>query len=100
MKNFGFTFLVCFLAILSACPVIAQTGQVARKKNLFGNYVYLQDDQRMSEKEFLNKMQTNPEASNLMRDARKNKVWGSVIGSAGGALFGAWLGAQFSLKSN
>ena len=106
MKNFGITFLIWFLAILTAFPVMAQTGQVARKKNLFGNYIYLQEgqhlqeSQRMSEKEFLHKMQDNLEAYELMRNARRNRMWGGILGGASGLLIGSQLDLNNSGKKD
>ena len=96
MKHAKITFSIACFLFLSAFPALAQSGKVTRKKSLLlDEYRYLQNGKKMSEKVFLEQLAANTEAYDLMKNARENKVWGSVIGSAGSALFGAWVGAQF-----
>ena len=101
MKTALLTFAIACFFILCGSPVRAQTGNVTRKKGLlFTEYKYSLNGEKISEKIFFKQMAPNAEAYDLMKDARKNKAWAAVIGGAGSALFGAWVGAQFSLKEN
>ena len=96
MKKANLLIGIVLFSISGCFPVLAQSGKVERKRNLFGTYKYRQGGQQFSEKTFLQKMPVNSDAYRLMRNARRNKVVGSILGGVGGAL----AGSQLSLKSN
>ena len=67
-------------------------AQKIEAKKTFGEYVYSQNGDRLSKRQLMDLMEGNAEAYKLMKSARNNYTWASVLGFAGGGLIGFPIG--------
>ena len=65
-------------------------------KNVFGGYKFYQNGERLKMGQMVSMMETNQEAYQHIKAARKNNIWSSVIGGIGGFMAGWSLGTALA----
>jgi len=83
MEKIAAAFLILIFVIGGAISVNAQSGRIIRKRAIFGTYKYWQDGQKISEKEFMAQIPVNMPSYELMQKARKQYLWGNILGFPG-----------------
>ena len=86
MKKVILVFIILFTGIVSL-----NAQKIEIKRTLGSNLLY-QNNKRISMTKVLELMKNNNEAYKLMKSAKTNNIWGSVLGGVGGALIGFPIG--------
>jgi hypothetical protein len=93
MKNLFFTIFIFFFLKLSFC-----NAQKIEIEKVFGGYKYTQKGDKMTLQDLARTMESNPEASKLIRQAQTNNTISLITGGIGGFLIGYPIGTAISGK--
>ena len=85
--------LLIILSTLTFFTSQAQNSSLKiESKKVFGGYVYSQNEQSLKINQLLELMKGNDEAYQLMKSAKSNLIWGTILGGVGGGLIGFPIG--------
>jgi len=85
------------LILVLGVAVIGQiNGQKIESKKVFGGYEYYQDERPQSIKQLERKMESLPEAYELVQKAKGNNIMATIAGYAGGFLIGWPIGTALA----
>lgn len=92
MKRVFLLFAIFFTTIT---VVNAQdASQKIELKKVFGGHVFMQNGESLTHNQVADLMKNNNEALALMKSAKSNRTWSTVLGVAGGGLIGYPIGAS------
>jgi hypothetical protein len=78
-----------FVAIFTFSNVNAQKIEL---KKSFGENLFYQNGERLTSRQLTNILKSNNEAFNLIKSAKSNYTWATILGVSGGALVGFPIG--------
>lgn len=81
-----------FFVMTFAFAISSISAQRIEMEKGFGGYKYTQDGNRLTMGALVKTMESNPEAHVLIKKAKGNNVFASILGGAGGFLIGYPLG--------
>ena len=81
--------LLFILGVLISSSI---NGQKIESKKTLGENKFYQNGQKLSTKQLKVILKDNTEALNLMKSAKTNQTWATILGGAGGVLVGLPLG--------
>lgn len=84
---------ILFVAIILSGVSSVNAQKIEIKKKMGTNMLY-QNDAKLSFSQTLALMKTNTDAYQLMKSAKTNMIWGSILGGVGGALIGFPIGTS------
>ncbi|MFY9243009.1 MAG: hypothetical protein WAO74_08280 [Polaribacter sp.] len=82
--------LVLFAFFIFSLSTI--NAQKIEMKKVFGGYQFKQNDKNLTLSRMQEIMKDNQEAFDLVKSAKSNQTWATILGSAGGALIGFPIG--------
>lgn len=77
------------LLVVSSLTINAQKIEI---KKVFGGYTFSQNEKNLTVKQMQEVMKSNQQAFDLVTSAKTNQIWGTILGTAGGALVGFPIG--------
>ena len=87
---------VVFALVIAVFAFSITNAQKIEIKKSFGENMFYQDGKKLKAKQIKRKLKSNIEASALMKSARSNYIWSSILGGAGGALVGFPVGTAIA----
>ncbi|KGL62033.1 hypothetical protein [Polaribacter sp. Hel1_85] len=86
MKKLILSIVFCIVAFSSI------NAQKIEMKKSFGENMFYQNDKKLKPSQLTELLKSNTEAFDLMKSAKSNYTWATVLGGAGGALVGFPIG--------
>lgn len=86
MKKLVFTLLLSLFAFTSI------NAQKVEMKKVFGGYTFSQNNKALSVAQLTDLMKNNKKAFDLMKSAKTNQTWSTILGGVGGGLIGYPIG--------
>lgn len=85
--------LLFFTLLLSFTIVKAQdSNKKIELKKVFGGHMFIQDGKNLNHDEVTAIIKSNTKAYDLMKSAKSNKTWSTILGGVGGGLVGFPIG--------
>jgi len=83
---------IVLLFVLGLCTLFSINAQKIETKKSFGENTFYQNGKKLSTKQLKEILKDNTEALNLMKSAKTNQTWATILGGAGGVLVGVPIG--------